>query len=200
MTVKFILFDADGVVIHPWRFRRYLMEHHQITPEMTHEFYTGVFNQCLDGAADLRDVLPAYLQAWNWPDSVDRFLQIWFEVEDAPDERLLARISDLRAAGYLCCLATSQESHRAGYMRAQMGFDSFFDRLYFSCDVGYHKPQPEFYENIQYSLGGDASQILFWDDSEGNVLAARTLGWQAEVYTGLEDFERKIEGWLGREG
>jgi hypothetical protein len=49
MPAKAILFDADGVVIFPWRFARHLAREHGITPEMTRGFFQGVFEDCLVG-------------------------------------------------------------------------------------------------------------------------------------------------------
>lgn len=41
-----------------------------------------------------------------------------------------------------------------------------------------------------------AQEILFWDDSVENVAMARQVGLYAEVYTTLEDFEKKVEEYL----
>jgi putative hydrolase of the HAD superfamily len=192
MPIECVAFDADGVVIHPWRFRHYLEENHNITPSMTRGFFDGVFAECLVGKASLKSVLPSYLRAWDWPGTVEDFIELWLEVENAPDEKLISKISDLRRDGYLCCLATSQETNRADYMAGQMGFNEIFDELFFSCHIGYHKPERGFYEYIQSALRLSGSQILFWDDSEKNVAAAREIGWYAETYKGFADFEARM--------
>ena len=44
---------------------------------------------------------------------VDDFVRIWFEVENAPDERVIDVVRALQESGYMCCLATNQEEHRA---------------------------------------------------------------------------------------
>jgi len=197
MSIQCILFDADGVVIHPWRFRRYLERRHRITPSMTQGFFTGVFNQCLVGRADLADVLPPHLRQWGWPGSVEDFIETWLEVENDPDERLLSAISELRGRGYFCGLATSQEANRARFITVEMAFDEIFDAHFFSCYIGWQKPQSQFYRSIQSKLGLDGERILFWDDSERNVAAARDVGWNAEVYRGFDDFRSRLSVLLG---
>ena len=188
MTFKAMLFDADGVVILPWRFRHYLEREHRITREMTRGFFNGVFNDCLEGRTDLKAVLPPFLAEWRWPESVDDFVATWLREEDAADERVMDAIARLRGQGIVCGLATSQERYRAEYMRTAMRFAGRFDRLFFSCELGCQKPDHAYYQHITRALGLPAGEILFWDDNAANVAAARECGWQAEVYDTYERF------------
>jgi len=197
MAISAVVFDADGVVIFPWRFAQVLEQTHGITGEMTGEFFGGIFGDCLTGQADLKVVLPPYLARWGWQGSVDDFLHIWFETENAPDERMIAVVRVLRGSGYTCCLATNQEQHRAEYVKHQMGFADLFDHLFFSCELGSCKPDPAFYKRIVQTLALDGSQIVFWDDSPSVVAGARTCGWNAEVYTDFEAFEAQLASYLG---
>lgn len=186
MILNAALFDADGVVILPWRFRHYLEREHGITRDVTRDFFGGVFNDCLEGRADLKAVLPPFLAEWRWPGTVDDFVATWLREEDAVDERVMGAIARLRARGIVCGLATSQERYRAEYMRTAMRFTERFDRLFFSCELGCQKPDHAYYRRITRALGLPAGEILFWDDNAANVAAARECGWQAEVYDGYE--------------
>lgn len=190
--IRALLLDADGVVIHPYRFARYLAQEHGITREMTAPFFRGVFEECLAGRADLRQVLPPFLLAWRWPGTLDEFVQTWLDVENAPDEAVIEIVRSIRASGILCGLATSQEHYRAAYMARQMRFAEIFDRLFFSSDLGYVKPDRAYFEAITAALKQPPSGILFWDDDRANVEAARQAGWQAEVYDGVESFRRRL--------
>jgi putative hydrolase of the HAD superfamily len=200
VTIQAVIFDADGVVIHPYRFTRYLEREHAITPEMTRPFFRTTFEDCLVGRADIEDVLPPFLHEWGWHGSLDEFLVAWFEVEDVPDARVIDVIHGLRRSGLLCCLATNQERRRAAYMRTEMGFSETFDRLYFSCELGCQKPDPAYYGAIERDLGLAGGGILFWDDATVNVESAREVGWNAEVYTRYEPFARTLAEALGAGG
>ena len=121
--LKVVCFDADGVVVNPqMQFSNYLKREHGISPEMTRGFFHGVFNDCLIGKANLREVLPTYLQDWNWKGSVDGFIATWLQLDHVIDSRLISAIQRLRQNGFICCLATSQEHNRAEYMKTKMGF------------------------------------------------------------------------------
>jgi putative hydrolase of the HAD superfamily len=198
--IKAVILDADGVVVFPWRFARYLEREHGITPEMTRPFFRDIFDDCLVGRADLRAVLPPFLCEWGWPGSVDGFISSWLKIEDAVDERVVQVVRALRRNGLTCCLATSQERRRAEYMKTAMAFTTIFDRLFFSCELGCQKPDPAYYELIERNLGLEGRQILFWDDSGANVASARKRGWNAEVYTEFEPFAKALGEYLGYGG
>lgn len=194
---KIILFDADGVVINPpMQFSRHLTSAFGITPQMTGGFFQGVFDDCLLGKAELADVLPPYLKQWNWPGTTGDFIKLWMEKDDCPDPRLLKAIQKLRQAGILCGLATLQERNRAEYMRTTMRFSALFDHLFFSSELGCLKLEHEFYRQIEAQLALPGEAILFWDDREKNVTAARECGWSADLYRDFEDFEQKLKRYL----
>lgn len=194
--IKAIVFDADGVLISPWRFANYLTAKHGITREMTRPFFQGPFLRCLVGEADVKEEIRPFLFQWGWPDSVDTLLQVWFDVENAPDEQMLTAVSQLRQAGFICCLATNQEPYRFQYIQHEMGFAAQFDYLFASCTLGCMKPEASYYQQITTALKLAPNEILFWDDSAGNVDGARAFGWQAEQFTSFDEFAQKMEPWL----
>lgn len=196
MTVKAIVFDADGVLIFPWRFANYLTAEHGITREMTRPFFQGPFLRCLVGQADLKEEIRPFLPQWGWPDSVAALLQVWFDIENAVDERMMAHVAQLRQAGFACCLATNQETYRFQYMQHEMDFATRFDHLFASCTLGCMKPEIDYYRQITATLNLLPSEILFWDDSARNVSRARVYGWQAEQFSDFASYSEKMLSFL----
>jgi putative hydrolase of the HAD superfamily len=197
VTIKAICFDADGVVVNPQlQFSRHLEREHGISPEMTRSFFRGVFNDCLVGRANLKDVLPTFLRDWGWKGSVDEFINTWLLTDHVVDIRLIDVIQGLRRSRVICCLATSQEYTRAGYMRTNMGFQDVFDHLFFSCEIGWQKPNHAYFQHIEKMLNLEKESILFWDDSHLNIEAARECGWNAEIYNNFNEFEKTIKKYI----
>jgi putative hydrolase of the HAD superfamily len=197
VTIKAICFDADGVVVNPqMQFSRLLKKEHGISPEMTQSFFRGIFNDCLVGKADLRDVLPPFLSEWGWKGSVDEFIASWLITDHVLDARIITAVQNLRHDGMICCLATSQECNRAEYMKTRMGFQDVFDHLFFSCEIGWQKPQHAYYQHIEKTLNLEKGSFLFWDDFHVNVEAAREFGWNAELYTDFDEFEKTIKKYI----
>ena len=193
--IQTIIFDLDGVLLFPWRFQRYLEENHNWTIDQLLAFFKGDFVSCMRGENDLKTVLPAYLDRWGWTGTVDEFVNLWFEVENCVDERVLDLVQDVRKDGYGCCLATNQERYRAAYVREKMGLASSFDKMFFSCEMKFVKPERQYFDLVRSRLNVSAESLLFIDDSRKFVEGAREAGWQAIRYTTFDQlFEEDSKG------
>lgn len=60
-----------------------------------------------------------------------------------------------------------------------------------SAYVHLYKPQREIYDLAERLMGIPAARLLFLDDLECNVNAAREYGWQSEVYPPIDQLEVK---------
>ena len=64
--------------------------------------------------------------------------------------------------------------------RSLLPVDELFSQVVDSSREGMRKPDPAIYHLTQERLGvEDPASILFLDDAEGNIVAARDLGWYA---------------------
>jgi putative hydrolase of the HAD superfamily len=188
MNIRTVVFDCDGVMVAPWRFAAYLSAHHGLMGDRTRPFFDGPFVRCLIGQADIRETVGPFISAWGLPYSVDEFLDLWLEIENAAIPETVDYVTRLRRMEIHCVLATNQESRRAAYVRDTMGFGALFDQSFFSCDLGVRKPDLAFFEEVGSHIDAEPSEILFWDDSASCVEAARHLGWRAEVFQSVDGF------------
>ena len=77
------------------------------------------------------------------------------------------------------------------------GFEDVTDDIVYSHEVGLAKPDPAAYEIVTRRLDIEAGEVLFLDDVEANVVAARALGWHAVLHrdtsSSIAEMERVIE-------
>jgi len=200
--IRVIVFDLDGVVVYPsWGFANYLEREHAITRSQTRDFFVGPFLQCLKGQADVKALLPPYLSIWGWTGTVNDFMEQWLETEDCADARLLKLTEELRKGGWICALGTNQEKHRTDYIRHSMGFEQLFDNLFFSCELGTMKPERAFFDRAREALDCPADSILFIDNEVHYVEAAKSAGWNAQIYTRFENLvDQQTEFYFGEVG
>ena len=187
IEIECILFDLDGVMVHPWGFARLLETKYDISREATKTFFEKTFPDCAIDKTDLKDVLPPYLSQWGWKKSVDEFVHEWLVSEDLADKEMVDLVKSLRKAGCKCCLATNQERHRANFISKEMDFESLFDHLFISCNLKTMKPELSYFQKIQAALGIPANKLFFLDDQEHYISAAIECGWNAQVFTSHED-------------
>jgi putative hydrolase of the HAD superfamily len=80
-------------------------------------------------------------------------------------------------------LATVQEHHRARYLWNDLGLRRHFSAMHYAADIGYRKTDLEFYQTVQRRTGLSPKQCFLVDDSEQNIEAAFTAGWQGALWT-----------------
>lgn len=62
--MKHILFDLDGVLIHTSMWSTEFIRIYSLPPDAMQDFFLGVFRECTIGKADLREILPEFLERW----------------------------------------------------------------------------------------------------------------------------------------
>ncbi|MAF36664.1 hypothetical protein CL622_06125 [archaeon] len=193
MDKQVVLFDADGVIVRSELFGTHYQKTKGIAKEEMLPFYHGIFQECLTGKADLKEVIAPWLPKWKWGGDVDGFLLQWFEYENKVDQKIVELIRELQKNAVSCYLATNQEKYRTQYMREKMGFKKLFDGIFSSAEVGSKKPQAEFYEFIFQKLNVNKDKILYTDDTASHVEGAKEAGIDAYLYTEFEPFHEYVK-------
>ncbi|NIK58009.1 HAD family hydrolase [Kribbella shirazensis] len=179
--VTAVLFDADGVIQRPsadWWTRLT-----SLVPSDGELFVAELMaaeKPALVGKVDFRDALTDVLRRWNSPVPVEDALEPWTWFAAEPE--VVALIQSLRSAGIGCHLATNQQGYRRAIMQDERGYGAWFDRTFYSCDLGLAKPDPAYFRAILTAIDVPASSVLFIDDNEANVVGAQAVGLQAELY------------------
>ncbi len=91
-------------------------------------------------------------------------------------EEMLELIRDLRAGGVLTGLLSNSWGARDGYPRHL--FADLFDDVVISGEVGMRKPEERIFTLAVARLGVTPAETVFVDDVEGNITAARDLGFE----------------------
>ncbi len=194
--ISHILFDIDGVVLCKRKrlFSKVLAEEFGASEqEDMLPFFTGPFQKCLVGKADLKQELVPYLPKWHYPHTVEALTLSWFEHERTLEERILLDVTALRAKGIRCFLATDNEKYRTEYLWTNLNLKSHFDGIFASSSLGVRKSTSEFWEKaFEQVQATDRRFVLVWDDEEENVIAAKAFGLSAEFYTDFSDYSQKM--------
>ena len=146
------------------------------------------------GKRDLKELLETKRDLWEWKAPIENLLTNWFEAENHKNQELLILIHQVRATGLSCYLAMNQEKYRSKYIKEIM-FPEVFDFIYSSAEIGMKKPDPKYYQYIINELQNahvihEPGEIVYFDDSVSNVQAAKDLGLQAHLYTGVEQVKK----------
>jgi putative hydrolase of the HAD superfamily len=129
------------------------------------------------------EVGPAEAEALSAAD-----VELWNTLDPLSVELL----AGLAAAGRrLALLSNAPIAHGAAFRTREWAAP--FEHFVISGELGVAKPDPAIWQALLDRLRAPAGEVLFLDDREVNVAAAREAGIRAFVWTGAEDARRHIE-------
>ena len=178
MNIQAVLFDADGVLQQPMEGGRERLASLCGVPSRKEEFVTDFLSAempCLRGDADMTEVIGEVLKRWDSPYSVEHAIETHTKIV-AMNPESIEVVRALRKSGVPAYLATNQHEYRAQYMSEVFGYADLFDGEFYSCRLGAMKPDPDYFHSILESLPIPAERLLFIDDRERNVFAAKSVG------------------------
>jgi putative hydrolase of the HAD superfamily len=191
-----LIFDLGNVIIDIDYERTFRLIKSKI-PTALHEkvdfFYLTDFHKAYEkGLIDspsFRNEVRAYFDQ-EWSDGeVD---EIWNSLLGNIPSYRIDLVKKLKEKYQLGVLSNTNEIHIQGVYELlnrehQLdNFDSLFDWVFYSHEMGLAKPSVEIYEKLVVELGTSPDRVLFFDDLLANVEGARKIGIHAIQVTGPE--------------
>ena len=201
-----ILFDLFGVIMNGWGDE----DRHMIARAARAEETVGfdAFMRAYDkprppfdaGLIDFEEFLAIVGEdlGVEFPD-IDVMLDAEYESVQAQNDEMVAYVEELAAAGVDINLLSNLPRHAGEGLTRDKPFMSLFKTRTMSYETGHAKPEPEIYEIALAKMGAAPEDVLFLDDNPVNVAAARELGINAVVFTGIDDARAAIDAFLGDE-
>lgn len=179
-----VVFDLGGVVLH-WQPRELLAE--LLPADRVEPAFEAVFQGFRIGSdwAEFdrgrldADALVERIAARSAMDAA-----LVREIVDAVPGHLVPRadtvalIDRLHAGGWPLYYLSNMPAPYADHLEREHAFFARFRGGVFSGRLQLIKPEPAIFRHAETSFGHAAHELLFIDDHEGNVAAARALGWQ----------------------
>lgn len=192
VPVHTVLLDADGVL--QWPADGWLEKWRPHANGDLDGFISQMFLAelpALEGRGDLHGRIERFLaQSGRDAGAVDEICSAWAMIElfGAAFEM----VADIRAQGIEVHLATNQQTFRRDAM-LDLGYSSHFDRLFFSCDLGVAKPNPDYFREILRALKRGPEGVVFIDDRVDNVEAASSVGIDARLHNPHNSADQGVE-------
>ena len=200
MNIQAVLFDADGVLQNPVEGGREKLASLCGSAVRKDEFLVDFLQSempCLKGEADFAVTVAEVLKKWDSPFSVEQAIETHTKIV-AMNLESLEVVRALRRSGVGAYLATNQHEYRARYMSEVFGYADIFDGEFYSCRLGSMKPDTGYFYSILESLPIPPERLLFIDDRERNVAAAKSVGIHGVEYDmgdGVEALRSVLRGY-----
>lgn len=156
---------------------------------------------------DERAIHSAYLQASLGKIGPDEF---WSRVDVAPEleDEFLSRhalnpgitevLSQAKDNGISVWCLSNDIGRWSDKLRNNLGIEKFLAGSVISGDVGVRKPDKEIYEILLHSIDCGIEDVLFVDDREKNVIAARKAGIETVMFNPETGFAN-AKNWISQQ-
>ena len=197
MTIKVLMIDVDGVIVvhpHPQGWSVNLERDLGLARStLQAAFFEPHFNDVVHGRAALREPLGPVLREIAPHLTCDQLIEYWFAGDSNLNLDLLQQLGRARRRGLKLHLATVQEHERANFLWRKLGLREQFDAIHYAADLGWAKPAPQFFAEVERRSGFAPNEIFFIDDKIDNVEAAHNRRWRAALWTGKSTLEELLE-------
>ena len=152
----------------------------------------NLFFQVYVGKRSWEAVLPAINSALGLSLRIEEWHALWCRVikAEVPGMRLV--LSELKKDFLLVALSNTEKVHWDFALHTFPIF-ALLDGWVVSYAEGVAKPDPALYRAVVERYCNGRLPFLYVDDMPENVEAARSLGWQAEVFRDANQFKEEIE-------
>lgn len=112
----------------------------------------------------------------------------------APKNSTLEVVKKLKSQGTNLYVLSNMNSYVGDILLQRHSFWPDFNRVFFSCDTGFAKPEIGIYQFLLKEICLNATEILFIDDNEPNIIAANKLGFQTILFKNAELLSQELFG------
>lgn len=191
---KAVIFDLNGVFIQSPKLSLRYAEKFGISEQ---EFLVALKEIMaivrLPGAGEAYSYWKPYLDKWGINLNHEEFLHFWFSAEGG-NEEMVSLARELKARGFKLFIHSNNFRERSDYYKNNFPFlTELFDKLYYSWQTGYMKPDERGFRLILEENNLRPEECIYFDDSEHNVEAAKSLGLESYIFEGPEQVKGVIE-------
>lgn len=200
--MKVFVFDVVGTLVEPWPSvrRAYAQAGRRRGIELAEDVIGARFaaawqrQEAIDAAARPAFATSRAREADRWrqivedvfenaPVSADIFADLWDHFALPESWRPLAEgvrlAAEARQAGAVIALASNFDERLLQIARVVEPL-TWADHVFASSEIGWRKPAPEFFREVERRLGrAPAELVLIGDDPALDVAAARRAGWKS---------------------
>ena len=116
-----------------------------------------------------------------------------FEKEERVSEGMVNFAKQLRQKGVKVFILSNTIREVAEYYGQSPWMRELADKIYFSYQTGFKKPDKEAWENVLRDNGLQPGECVYFDDEERNLKACESLGIKSFLFTDEESLQKKFK-------
>lgn len=195
--IKAIVFDFGGVLIG-WDPRNLYARFFPGQPQAMEEFLKEInfmeWNAQQDRGRPFAEAVALHAKKHpQYARLIKAYHENWKDSLTGAIDGTVTLLRALKKKGYPLYGLSNWSAETFSIVRHEFDFLNLLDDIIISGDVKLIKPEPEIFEVCLRRIGEPASQCLFIDDSEPNIITAKKIGFDAVHFKSPEQLRRELE-------
>lgn len=191
--LKAIIFDLNGIFINSTK----LSDRFAKDFGISHDMFLPKLGEIMDetrkqGAQPAFTYWKPVLDSWNIKFTEEEFWKYWFGEEKVNSE-MLELAKKLKNGGLKVFILSNNFKERADFYNHYDWIHEVIDKVYFSWQTGYVKPDQKAWQTLLEENNIEAEECMYFDDQEKNIKAAQSVGIKSYLYIDAADTAKMIE-------
>ena len=191
--IQAVFFDLNGVLITSEFLSNRFEETYGVSKEKFIQALKAIMTVVRKpDAPPMYSLWIEYFEEWGLTLSESDFLQFWFSGESINNDAL-EYAKQLKEKGVKVLVVSNNFRERTQYYRSH--FPELFENIdaaYFSWETGFVKPSIEAISHALNEHHLNPSEVVYFDDSNENIEAAKSLGVDGQLWVDLETAKEYI--------
>ncbi len=197
-NIKAIIFDVDGVLLKSidekgkYLWSKDLKKDLKIGSEQCKIIFSDIWGNITDGKLDTMKHLDKVFKhaAFKNINILPKdFINYWISKDIFINDEMIDLVKSLSIK---CYIGSNQDLYRGKHIKKLIG--KYFQKCFISSEIGYCKPEFEFYSYIENELNLKPNEIFFIDDRQKNIENANKKGWNTYLYKeDLDEFKQYLK-------
>lgn len=190
--LKAVIFDLNGIFLQSPKLSDRFAKDFNISPEVFLPELSKIMEQVRKPNAQ-----PAFaywkpvLESWNLSLSESEFWDYWFKAETL-SEKMINFAKSLREKGIKVFILSNNFKERAEYYGHYSWIHDAVDKVYFSWQTGFVKPDPKAWQVVLSENNLNGEDCIYFDDQQKNLDAAESAGIKSYMFTTEAELEEIV--------
>jgi 2-haloacid dehalogenase len=195
--IKAVVFDFGGVLIG-WNPRNLYSRFFPKQPQAMEDFLAEIgfmeWNAQQDKGRPFAEAVAELSEQFPHHEHLIRaYHENWRESITGSIDGTVELLQMLKEKGHALYGLSNWGAETFAIVRHEFEFLNLFDEIILSGEVKLIKPEPEIFQLCLKKIGKPASQCLFIDDSEANIIAAQKLGFDTVHFISPEHLKGELQ-------
>ncbi len=194
--LKAVIFDLNGIFLQsPKLSERFEQDFHVPVAEFIPKLSAIMDKVRQPNAGGAFEYWKQCLKEWKINLSEEKFWDYWFKSE-ITSNKMVDFAKSLREKGIKVIILSNNFKERADYYKDYPWITEAVDKVYFSWQTGFVKPDVRAWQFILTENSLNPEDCIYFDDQQKNLDAANGLGIKSYLFTDEAELEEVVNEYL----